>query len=48
MLNTAQGNPGDMFYFDGSAWGKLSAGTAGQILTVGTDGLPFWNDRIIG
>lgn len=41
------GNKGDMFYHDGTKWVKLAAGSVGQILSVGSDGTPEWQDLTV-
>lgn len=41
------GNKGDMYYHDGTKWVKLAAGTVGQILSVGSDGTPEWQDLTV-
>eukprot|EP01035_Chromulina_nebulosa_P021964 gene21964-28436_t len=34
--------PGDILYSNGTNWIKLPVGTVGQILTIGSTGLPVW------
>ncbi len=37
---------GDIVYYDGDGWKKVPAGGSGQVLTLGTDGLPYWGGLI--
>jgi uncharacterized protein (TIGR02145 family) len=37
-------NPGDIFYWSGSLWTYLPIGAEGQVLKVGSSGLPVWAD----
>jgi len=37
------GNTGDIMLYNGTNWVKLPAGTAGQVLTMSTSGLPYWS-----
>jgi len=41
-----EGGPaiGDILYWDGTDWVSLPAGTSGQILAVGSSGIPEWQD----
>ncbi len=36
------GSTGDLMYHNGTNWVKLPAGTAGQVLTMGSGGTPVW------
>jgi hypothetical protein len=38
----ADATTGDLLYYDGTVWQRLTAGAAGTVLTMGADGLPFW------
>ena len=42
------GTAGEMLYHNGTSWTKISAGTTGQVLEMGADGVPAWADRTIG
>lgn len=37
---------GDIVYHDGTQWQRIPKGGNGQVLTMGTDGIPFWNGLI--
>lgn len=41
------GNKGDMYFHNGTGWVRLPAGTPGQILSVGADGNPEWQDMTV-
>ncbi len=38
---------GDMLYWNGSAWMRIPAGTTGQVLTIGADGMPAWSGALL-
>ena len=48
IVNTAsQPNPGDLLYYNGSAWHPVPAGTDGQVLTM-AEGIPQWKAPFTG
>ena len=40
-------NVGDMLYWTGSTWQNIPTGNTGQILTLGSNGLPIWQTNAI-
>lgn len=39
--------PGDMLYWDGSAWKKLAKGAPGQFLQLNSSNIPTWVTKIV-
>ena len=37
---------GNLAYYDGQSWKRIPNGGAGQVLTLGDDGIPFWGGLI--
>jgi hypothetical protein len=42
----ADAERGNLAYFDGESWQKIATGGAGQVLTLGDDGIPYWGGVI--
>lgn len=42
IASTLGAASGDIIYYNGSAWAKLSVGTAGQVLAASSSGFPYW------